>query len=115
MEWTGKRGVIHSNCRTHHSSGDCAAVYNYPGENCCTCGKEGAALPSTPIPKKSDPAPRGTCVDTPGWTNKGLHKHKGYTCDDYKNKRWCANGGFPKGMEWTGKRGTIHRLCRKHD
>ena len=57
----------------------------------------------------------GTCVDTPGWTNKGLHKHKGYTCDDYKNKRWCANGGFPKGMEWTGKRGTIHSNCRKHD
>jgi hypothetical protein len=50
-----------------------------------------------------------TCVDTPGWSNPA-----GFTCAQYASNGWCANGGFPVGMEWTGKAtgpGKVGTLC----
>lgn len=40
LEWTGKAGVQHPNCRKWGSN-DCGALYNYPADNCCACGKKG--------------------------------------------------------------------------
>jgi len=57
---------------------------------CCSVG-------GTPTPSATAPT-SAACVDTPGWKN-----NFGFGCAAYASHGWCANGGFPAGMEWTGK------------
>merc|ERR1719362_2553732 len=53
-------------------------MFNNPELHCVVCGKG-----------NQEP-------DNPGWQNG-----EGYDCSSYA-QRWCENGGFKAGQEWTG-------------
>jgi len=57
--------------------------------------------PALAIPS---PAPSPAEADTPGWLNG-----HGHGCESYRSFKWCVDGHFNKGFEWTGEAG--YTLC----